>query len=59
MPLLKKLIKTGHSRAIVIPKEWLKYYEDKADRKLEVLLMEISESKITLYAEVEKNDPDR
>jgi len=51
MPLLKKLIDTGHSKAVVIPKDWLDYYEKKTGKKLETVLMEISDSKIILYAD--------
>ena len=41
MPLLRRLIKVGNSRAVIIPPDWLKYHEDKQGRKVEVMLMEV------------------
>ena len=51
MPLLKKLIDLGNSKAITIPKDWLDYYKERNGVELETVLMEISDSKIILYAE--------
>ncbi|MBA7683086.1 hypothetical protein ES703_91442 [subsurface metagenome] len=42
MPLIKKLIKLGKSsRAVVIPAEWLEYYE-KQGVSIESILMELN-----------------
>jgi hypothetical protein len=41
MPLKRKLIKIGSSRAVTIPPDWLKYYEDKRGEPVEDILMEL------------------
>ena len=38
MPLLKKLIKIGNSRAVIIPASWLKYHEDRQGKVVEILM---------------------
>lgn len=50
MPLKRKLIKVGNSRAVVIPPDWLKYYEDKTGQPIEEILMELN-NVITLTVE--------
>jgi hypothetical protein len=47
MPMIRKLITVGNSRAITIPDDWLKYHEERMGKQLETLLMEIN-NKITL-----------
>ncbi len=42
MPLKRKLIKVGDSRAVVIPADWLKYYEDKSGQAVEDVFLEIN-----------------
>jgi len=41
MPLKRRLINVGDSRAVVIPADWLKYHEDKTGKKIENILLEI------------------
>ena len=41
MPMKKRLIKVGNSRAVVIPRDWLKYYEEKAGQPIKNILMEL------------------
>lgn len=41
MPLKRRLIKVGNSRAVVIPPDWLKYYEEKAGQPIKNILMEL------------------
>lgn len=53
MPLKRRLIKVGNSRAVILPADWLKYYEDKAGQPIEVILMELNEV-ITLAVEETK-----
>ncbi len=50
MPLKRKLIKVGNSRAVVIPPDWLRYYEDKTGQPIEEILMELN-NVITLTVE--------
>ena len=50
MPLRRKLIKVGNSRAVVIPPDWLRYYEDKTGQPVEEILMELNNA-ITLTVE--------
>jgi len=42
MPLMRKLIKVGNSRAVVIPPDWLRYYEEQAGQPIQNILMEIN-----------------
>jgi len=42
MPLLRRLIKIGSSRAVTIPPDWLKYYEEKTGKPIETILMELN-----------------
>lgn len=42
MPLVRTLIKIGRSsRAVVLPKSWLEYYEEKAGCKIEEVTIEV------------------
>ena len=41
MPLIRKLIKVGNSRAVIIPPDWLKYYEERDGKPIETILMEL------------------
>ncbi len=50
MPLKRKLIKVGNSRAVVIPPDWLRYHEDKTGQRVEEILMELNNA-ITLTVE--------
>ena len=42
MPLVRKLIKVGNSRAIVIPPDWLRYHEDKSGQPVRIMFMEVN-----------------
>ncbi len=55
MPLKRKLIRVGNSRAIVIPPDWLKYHEDKMGQPVETMSMEVN-NVITLAVEETKPD---
>lgn len=51
MPLKRKLITVGDSRAVVLPADWLKYHEDKMQgQKIEFVLLEVNNA-ITLTIE--------
>lgn len=58
MPLKRKLIRVGNSRAVVIPPDWLKYYEDKTGQPIENLLMELNDV-ITIAVELEEESSDQ
>lgn len=47
MPLVRRLLKVGTSRAIAIPPDWLREHEAKTGRPIEELLMELN-GEITL-----------
>jgi len=44
MPLIQKLLKVGNSRAVVIPRAWLKYYEDKTGKPVTDVLLEVNDN---------------
>jgi antitoxin component of MazEF toxin-antitoxin module len=48
MPLKRKLIDVGNSRAVVIPAEWLKEKEDRTGRQIEYILLEVNGVTITV-----------
>ncbi len=41
MPLIRKLIKVGNSKAVVIPPDWLKHHESQSGSPIEEMLMEV------------------
>ena len=50
MPLKRKLIKVGNSRAVIIPSDWIRYYEEKYGRPVITILMELNND-ITITVE--------
>ena len=42
MPMKRKLIRVGDSRAVVIPAEWLRYHEDKTGVTIEDVYIEVN-----------------
>lgn len=43
MPLRRNVIKVGNSRAVVLPADWLDYYENKQGGKpIDSILMEVN-----------------
>jgi len=42
MPIVRKLIQVGSSKAVSIPKSWIEYYEKETGRKMESLAMEVN-----------------
>lgn len=53
MPLKKKLVKLGiHSRAVIIPWDWIKYFEEQTGKKLTHVTLDINDKiMITPYFE--------
>jgi len=41
MPLVKPLTKLGVSRAVILPKSWLEYHEDKMGHIIDTVHMEV------------------
>ena len=39
--LKRKLVKTGNSRAVIIPSDWIRYYEEKYGKPVVTILMEL------------------
>jgi len=50
MPIPRRVIRLGDSRAVTLPAGWLEYYEKKYGRPIEVVFMELN-SEITLSVE--------
>ena len=48
MPMLRKLIKVGDSRAVTIPPDWLEYYRRKFGQEVVEVEMELN-GEITIY----------
>ncbi|MBS7647955.1 hypothetical protein KEJ24_09015 [Candidatus Bathyarchaeota archaeon] len=42
MPLRKKLVKFGTSRAVILPKHWLEFLEEKTGQRIEYVLLEVN-----------------
>ena len=57
MPLMRRLIKVGNSRAVVIPPDWLKYYEEKAGQPIKNILMELNNVITISIAKEKKTKP--
>lgn len=43
MPLKKKLIKFGCSRAVIIPADWLAFLEEQRGQKIDYVLLEVDD----------------
>lgn len=48
MPMIRKLIKVGDSKAVTIPPDWLEYYKRKFGRDVEEVEMELN-GEIKIY----------
>ena len=53
MPIIRRIITIGHSKAITIPKSWITNAEDEAGKKVVALALEVDGS-ITLQPVFEK-----
>ena len=56
MPIIRRIIAIGHSKAITIPKSWITNAEDEAGKKVVALALEVDGS-ITLQPVFEKTKP--
>ena len=43
MPIIRKLIQVGKSKAITIPKSWINYYQRETGQKLDHVVIEIND----------------
>jgi hypothetical protein len=43
MPLIRKVIEVGTSRAVTIPKDWLDFYEKQFGKPIEEVAIEVNE----------------
>jgi len=41
MPLIRKVVQIGNSRAIFLPKTWLEYHESKIGQEIRLIAMEV------------------
>lgn len=57
MPIIRKIVKIGHSKAVFIPKTWLEYYEQEAGQKIEEVAVEVN--KILKITPIIKRKSDR
>jgi antitoxin component of MazEF toxin-antitoxin module len=53
MPIIRSILKLGHSKAVTIPKSWITSAEDQTGRKIVALAMEVNGT-ITLQPIFEK-----
>lgn len=42
MPIVRKVFEIGDSKAITLPKSWLKYYEEKAQHEIREVEIEVN-----------------
>jgi hypothetical protein len=42
MPLIRKIIEVGTSRAVTIPKDWLEFYEKQFGKPIEEVAIEVN-----------------
>ena len=56
MPIIRRIIAIGHSKAITIPKSWITNAEDEAGKKVVAFALEVDGS-ITLQPVFEKTKP--
>jgi len=42
MPLVRKIIEVGDSRAVTLPSDWLKFAEEQAGRRITEVTMEVN-----------------
>jgi len=42
MPIIRKVIKVGNSKAVCIPKSWFEYYERETGEKIEEVAIEVN-----------------
>ena len=58
MPLKRKLIKVGNSRAVIIPASWLTFYQDKLGKPVTEVLLEVNNVITVAVSENTKGDND-
>jgi len=57
MPIIRKVILVGNSKAVCIPKSWFEYYEKETGQKISEVTIEVNrELKILPY--IPKKEPE-
>jgi antitoxin component of MazEF toxin-antitoxin module len=56
MPLIRKVVRIGNSKAVFLPKTWLEYYESMLGREVKLVVMEVDE-KIEIKPYVKVGSP--
>ncbi len=59
MPLVRKIIKVGNSRAVIIPPDWLRYHEAKTGEPIKEMLMEVNSTITLIIPEKKAAENDR
>lgn len=54
MPIIRKIVPIGNSRAVTLPKSWLENAEEEAGKKIIAIALEV-DNVITLQPVFEKN----
>ena len=55
MPLIRKVLEVGNSRAVTSPKTWLDFYEKESGVKITHVCLETDGPKIILYPYFKKS----
>jgi len=42
MPIIRKVIEVGNSKAVCIPKSWFEYYENETGKKISEVAIEVN-----------------
>jgi len=42
MPIIRKVIEVGNSKAVCIPKSWFEYYEEKTGQRISKVTIEVN-----------------
>jgi hypothetical protein len=58
IPLVRKIIEVGTSKAVTIPKDWLEYYEKEYGRPIEEVAIEVDEV-LKIYPLIPKQNDSR
>lgn len=56
MPLRRKIIKLGNSKAITLPLDWLEEHKKRTGQEVEAILLEVDNIITLTVPEVEKKD---
>jgi antitoxin component of MazEF toxin-antitoxin module len=43
LPIIRKVVEIGHSKAVFIPKTWFEYYEQESGQRIEKVAIEVNQ----------------